>query len=109
MKYFIAGPGNVTLFNQDGSIALTSVTLVDSSLGFQVTLEEIRAGLGAKLYGKYAHTTGMTMKLTDAMWNLKFLAANVGSSIIPNEGSALASVTKSVGAGGAISIAEIVP
>ena len=77
MNKFIAGVGNVTLFKGDDLI-LTAKTLVDTSISFSVTLEDIRAGQGAKLYGKYAHTTGMTMKLTDAMWRIEMLGANIG-------------------------------
>ena len=60
MNLFIAGVGTVNLF-KGTDLALSSKTLVDSSIGFTVTLEDIRAGEGAKLYGKYAHTTGIKL------------------------------------------------
>lgn len=88
MNKFIAGVGNVTLFKGD-DLLLTAKTLVDTSISFSVTLEDIRAGQGAKLYGKYAHTTGMTMKLTDAMWRIEMLAANIGADIANAGGSAI--------------------
>lgn len=94
MNLFIAGVGNVELFKGKESV-LVSKTLVDSSISLSVSLEDIRAGAGAKLYGKYAHSSGMTMKLTDAMFRMEFLAANIGSDIEAG-GSAVGSVTRKV-------------
>lgn len=108
MNLFIAGVGTVNLF-KGTELALSSKTLVDSSIGFTVTLEDIRAGEGAKLYGKYAHTTGMTMKLTDAMWRMDFLAANIGADVVPNSGTSLKTIAKVVGAGKKIDITGIAP
>lgn len=106
MNLFIAGVGNVELFKGKDSV-LVSKTLVDSSINLSVSLEDIRAGAGAKLYGKYAHSSGMTMKLTDAMFRMEFLAANIGANIEAG-GSAVASVQRKV-AGGKVSIAGIDP
>ena len=94
MNLFIAGVGNVELFKGTESV-LVSKTLVDSSINLSVSLEDIRAGAGAKLYGKYAHSSGMTMKLTDAMFRMEFLAANIGADIEAG-GSAVGSVTRIV-------------
>lgn len=77
---FIAGVGNVDLFKGAESV-LVSKTLVDSSINLSVSLEDVRAGAGAKLYGRYAHSSGMTMKLTDAMFRMEFLAANIGANV----------------------------
>ena len=104
MNLFIAGVGNVELFKGKESV-LVSKTLVDSSINLSVSLEDIRAGAGAKLYGKYAHSSGMTMKLTDAMFRMEFLAANIGADIEAG-GTAVGTVTKVV-ADGAIDIADL--
>lgn len=85
MNLFIAGVGDVELFRYLGTAkqkVLVSKTLVDSSINLSVSLEDIRAGQGAKLYGRYAHSSGMTMKLTDAMFRMDFLAANVGEDTV---------------------------
>ena len=103
MNKFIAGVGNVTLFKGDDLI-LTAKTLVDTSISFSVTLEDIRAGQGAKLYGKYAHTTGMTMKLTDAMWRIEMLAANIGADIANAGGSAIETEQIVAGTNGALDL-----
>lgn len=103
MNKFIAGVGNVTLFKGDDLI-LTAKTLVDTSISFSVTLEDIRAGQGAKLYGKYAHTTGMTMKLTDAMWRIEMLAANIGANIAEVGGSAIETAQVEAGVNGVLNL-----
>lgn len=102
-RKFIAGVGNVTLFKGDDLI-LTAKTLVDTSISFSVTLEDIRAGQGAKLYGKYAHTTGMTMKLTDAMWRIEMLAANIGADIEYVGGSAIETGQVTAGTNGSLNL-----
>lgn len=79
-NYFLAGVANVDLF--DGQeLFSTARTLVDSSISLNVSLEEIRAGQGAKLYGKYAHSSLMDITLNDAMFRLEYIAKNVGSEI----------------------------
>jgi hypothetical protein len=44
-------------------------------------MEEVRAGQGAKLYGRFNHDAGMTVSLTDAMFKLDYIAMQVGSKI----------------------------
>ena len=94
---FIAGVGNVDLFKGTESV-LVSKTLVDSSINLSVSLEDVRAGAGAKLYGRYAHSSGMTMKLTDAMFRMEFLAANIGADVELG-GSAVAMIPGTVANG----------
>lgn len=101
---FMAGTGKVQLF-QGTDLVLYAKTLVDSSINLSVSLEDIRAGAGAKLYGKYAHTSGMTMKLTNAMWNMQFLAANIGAVIGTTGGTAIATTSRTVAVDGTIALA----
>lgn len=77
---FLAGVADVDLFVGDELFA-TAKTLTDSTFSFDVSLEEIRAGQGAKLYGKYAHSSTMDVTLTDVMFRLEFIAKNIGSDI----------------------------
>lgn len=105
MNLFIAGVGNVELFKGDQSV-LVSKTLVDSSINLSVSLEDVRAGEGAKLYGRYAHSSGMTMKLTDAMFRLEFLAANIGADVLAG-GSAVGTATKTVEASGVVKVNDL--
>lgn len=77
---FIAGVGEVELFKGD-DIVLTSKTLIDTGINLTVNLDDIQGNGGAKLYGKYASQAGMTIKLTEAMFRMEFLAANLGEDI----------------------------
>ena len=84
MAVFLAGVGNAELFkvvdNQE-QLWASAKTLTESSITIGVSEEDIRAGMGAKLYGKYFHTSTFDLKLTDAMFRLEYLAASVGSEL----------------------------
>ena len=77
---FIAGVGNATLFDGERLVASAN-TLIDSGITIGLSFEDIRAGQRNKLYGRYAHTSTFDLKLTDAMFNLEYLAMNTGSDI----------------------------
>ena len=77
---FLAGVANAEVFDGD-QLFISARTLIDSSITIGVTLEEIRGGMGNALWGKFAHTSTFDLKITDAMFNLEYLAANVGSDI----------------------------
>lgn len=77
---FLAGVANAEIF-KDNDLFATAKTLIDSSITIGVSAEDIRAGQGAKLYGKYFHTSTFDLKLSDAMFKLEYIAANVGSEI----------------------------
>lgn len=62
-------------------IFVTADTLTDSSITLDLTLEEIRAGTGNRLLGRYAHTSTFGLTLTDALFNLEYIAASVGSEL----------------------------
>ena len=80
MAYFLAGVANAEIFKGNDLFA-TAKTLIDSSITIGVSAEDIRAGQGAKLYGKYFHTSTFDLKMTDAMFRLEYIAANVGSDL----------------------------
>ena len=80
MAYFLAGVGNAEIFKGDNLFA-TAKTLTDSSITIGVSAEDIRAGQGAKLYGKYFHTSTFDLKMTDAMFKMEYIAANVGAEL----------------------------
>ena len=80
MAVFLAGVATAEIF--DGNTLFASArTLIDSSITIGVTAEDIRGGEGAALIGKYFHTTTMDLKMTDALFNLSYIAANVGADI----------------------------
>lgn len=55
--------------------------MIDSSITIGISFEDLRAGQGNKLYGRYAHTSTFDLKLTDAMFSLEYLAMNTGSNV----------------------------
>ena len=80
MAYFMAGVANAEIFKGKDLFA-TAKTLTDSSVTIGVTGEDVKAGQGAMLYGKYFHSATMGLKMTDAMFRLEYIAENVGSEI----------------------------
>lgn len=111
MAVFLAGVGNAELFkkvNNTEYLFASAKTLTESSITIGVSEEDIRAGMGAKLYGKYFHTSTFDLKLTDAMFRLEYLAASVGSEI-DFGGEVFVTVEKDLAAKGAIEVADAVP
>lgn len=80
MQYFIAGPAVVNMFSNDMLVS-TSRTLINNSLSVEVSAEDIRGGFGHQLFGKYFHTSALSMELEDSMWHLDWLAHALGSDI----------------------------
>lgn len=84
-------------------------TLTESTFNFSISNEEIRGGQGNALFGKYFHDSSLSVTLTDAMFKLEYLAANLGVDISMGglsvyESSAAGEV---VSAGGIITLTEI--
>ena len=105
---FLAGVANAEIFKNNDLFA-TAKTLIDSSITIGVSAEDIRAGQGAKLYGKYFHTSTFDLKLSDAMFRLEYIAANVGSEITLG-GDVFAEEAHTAGEGGKIALTrEVVP
>ena len=105
---FLAGVANAEIFKNNDLFA-TAKTLIDSSITIGVSAEDIRAGQGAKLYGKYFHTSTFDLKLSDAMFRLEYIAANVGSEITLG-GDVFAEEAHTVGESGKIALTrEVVP
>lgn len=81
-KFILAGVGTIQLFNPStGDLIVTSKTLTESGLSFTVTAEDVRGGVSNKILGKYFHDSGMTLKMTDSLFSLQYLALNVGGTI----------------------------
>lgn len=84
MRKFLASVGNAKLIGKvNGTYQhIADIrTLTESTLSFANTMEEVRAGQGAQLYGRFAHDSGMTVNLTDAMFDLNYIALQVGATI----------------------------
>ena len=83
-KFFLPSVGNAEAYaarNGEFAHVLSARTLTESTLGFTSSMEEVRAGQGAKLYGRFNHSAGMTVSLTDAMFDMNYIALQTGSQI----------------------------
>ena len=81
-KRFLASVANVELFEKKNGVLThfaSAKTLTDSAFGFTLSMEEVRAGQGGKLYGRFAHTSGMTFTMTDAMFDIDYIRALIGA------------------------------
>ena len=88
-KAFLANVMDAYVYSQN-QLLFTSKALTDSSISIGVTAEEIRGGKGNKLIGRFFHDSTFGLTLQDALFNLEYVAHNVGSQIVSGEGSALA-------------------
>lgn len=79
-RQFLAGAATVDMLVGDQLIA-TATTLLDSSITVGSTAEEVRGGPGAKLLGKYYHTSTFDISLTDVLFKLEYFAFQTGSAI----------------------------
>ena len=83
-NYYIGGVGRVQAFiNTEKGLEhyFDARTLTDSAISISTSAEEIRGGEGAQLLGKFFHTSVFNLNMTDALFDLKYLAAQVGSTI----------------------------
>lgn len=79
-KHFLAGPGKALLFRGDDLIGVATA-LTNNTFGFTIDSEEIRGGYGNVLFGKYYHDSNLNVTLTDAMFNLEYIAAALGTNV----------------------------
>lgn len=83
-NYFLASVGNAEAFVKQGGQYLhffSAKTLTDSSINISVSAEEVRGGTGAQLRGQFFHSANFGLSMTDAMFKLEYLAAQVGGQI----------------------------
>lgn len=84
-QVFLASVGVANAFRRIGGKPVhffTAKTLTDSSINLSVSAEEVRGGEGGKLLGQFFHTSTFGLSMTDAMFKLEYIAAQVGSEII---------------------------
>ena len=79
-NHFLAGVGRALLFDGDNLIGVAK-TLTESTFNFSISNEEVRGGAGNALFGKYFHDSNLAVTLTDAMFKLEYVAANLGVNI----------------------------
>lgn len=84
-QYFLASVGVAEAFRkQDNQLVhfFSAKTLTDSTINLSVSAEEVRGGQGAQLLGQFFHTSSFGLQMTDAMFKLEYLQAQVGGDII---------------------------
>ena len=100
-NYILAGVGTIEAFTQSSTQPtkiFTSKTLQESGLSISVTAEDIRGGLSNPLLGRYFHDSILEANITDALFNLQYLALNVGGEVVIG-GSSLVTETVTGGSG----------
>lgn len=83
-KKYLASVAEVELFEKvDGALRLfaSAHTLTDSAMSFSNSMEEVRGGQGGKLYGRFGHTSGVTLQMTDIIVNMNYFKALIGAEI----------------------------
>lgn len=88
-QLFLGSVGVAEAFiKQNGTVVpvFSANTLTDSSITLGVSAEDVRGGVGAKLLGKFFHTSTFDMSLTDAIFKLEYLELQVGAQIDDHQG-----------------------
>lgn len=105
-KAFLANVMNAYVYSGD-QLLFTSKALTDSSISIGVNAEEVRGGKGNKLIGRYFHDSTFSLELQDALFNLDYIAKNVGASISAQEGGILAEEQVTATASGALTVSGV--
>ena len=83
-KYILAGVGTIEAFTQSSTQPekiFTAQSLQESGLTTSVTAEDIRGGLSNPLLGRYFHDSMLEANITDALFDMNYIALNAGGSI----------------------------
>ena len=79
-NHYLAGDGTALLFKGNDLIGVAQ-TLTESTFNFAITAEDIRGGKGNGLLGRYFHDSTLTATLTDAMFDLNYIALSLGVNV----------------------------
>lgn len=104
---FLAGVGKALLF-YDSQLIGVAKTLTESTFNFSISSEDVRGGQANGLRGKYFHDSNLSVNLVDAMFNMEYVAANLGVDI-ESGGLSLyesSSSGETVASGGTISLSN---
>lgn len=82
MAYILAGVSyNRALNQQTGAVIFTTKTTQENGMSITVTEEEIRGGMSNLKLGSYFHDSALTANITDALFDLEYVAQNIGSVV----------------------------
>ena len=79
MKKFLVSTANVFGYDENDNLLFTGKTLLDTSIETTLSNTDVRAGQGNQLQYIYYHTAEMNITISDAQFNLDYLALNTGS------------------------------
>jgi hypothetical protein len=105
-RYILAGVGTIEGFTQSDTQPqkiFTSTTLQEAGLNTSVTAEDIRGGLSNPLLGRYFHDSLLESTITDALFDLSYIALNVGGDIVVG-GDSLVNESITVSTAGQITV-----
>lgn len=77
---FSAGPARA-LFILNNQLVGIGQVLNNTGVTFDLSSEEIRGGQGNKLYGRYFHSSSMSVEIENAMFQLWQVGANLGVDV----------------------------
>ena len=98
-KLFIGGVADVYAY-EGSDLIFTANSLTESAINTGVEKLEVRGGKGNVRWGVFFHTSSFTLTLTDALFNMKYIAINMGRSVEIG-GTALKEESVTLGVAGA--------
>lgn len=99
---FLAGPARVLIFAGQNLIGVGK-SATETTFSTAITAEDIRAGQGNSLRGRYFHDASVSVNITYADFNLNYMALTSGG-ILTSGGTAIAEEQINVGADGTITL-----
>lgn len=81
MKKFLVSTADVYGYDANQNLVIYGKTLLDSSIETTLGNTDVRAGRGNQLQYVYYHTPEMNINISDAQWNLDFIAKHVGEDV----------------------------
>ena len=81
-KLFLPSVADFRMYDSNQNLLAVGKTLTESTLEMSVASADVRGGKGNPLQYVYYHTPELAITLTDAQFNLPFLALTMGSSVV---------------------------
>lgn len=105
---FLAGVGRVLMFNANNDLIGVAKTLTESTFNISISNAEVRGGKGNGLLGRYFYDSNLGITLTDALFDINYIAMTLGTNVVSGGISLYESPAagETVGAGGAITLAN---
>ena len=80
-QYFMPNVADAWLYDMEDNLVLVAKTLLDTTFDFTTQATDVRGGKGNPLLYVHFSSPEGTVALSDAQFNLEFLASTVGSSL----------------------------